>query len=128
MSWAEELASHLLTGFAFCVAAFLFDVGRSGRHLGAASLCEVVPPAGASAHALALLLLTLGHKFSVQPPTGAVRVTAQTLVLCVNGLCFRPGPALLSVCAYVGLGMAVSAGVGMCCAAYGPEMNTKSVG
>ena len=60
----------------------------------------------------------------MQPHRGAVHITGQTLVLCVNGLCFRPAISAAALCLYIALGISHTAAL----SALGPQLNVKTVG
>ena len=120
----ERWISHLSSAFALLIAGFLLDIALSGRSLSEAAPCEVLE-AGGTALALALGLLTLSHKLSVQPQAlGAVRITGQTLALCVNGFCFRPAISAAALCLYIALGISRMPTL----AALGPELSDKTAG
>ena len=121
----EKWLSHLLNVFALLVAALMLDIVLSGRDLSQANhLCEVVTSRSVSALALALSMLTLSHKLSMQPRQGTVPITGQTCVLCINALCFPPAIAVGALCLYVALGVSSRAGL----APLGPQVNEKSSG
>ena len=113
MSQAELAATHLVNAFALLVVAFLIEFALWSRHGGrlreaydedTLPICQIVTADGLVAGTFLFTLLTASHSVRMQPATGAVAVTAQTLVLCIGGLTL-PAVAMYATTAYVGIGV-----------------------
>ena len=112
------------------MCAMLADIVSSSSQQSA--ICILTQQISCAKVAVALMLLSFSIRVSFRAPgAGVVPVTAQTLVLCVNGFLFHPTVSLTATCLYVAVGSAA-----VCLPTetkdrlmpFGPVVNTASAG
>ena len=91
--------------------------------------CAVLAPTSFTAIAAAFLLLTFGHRLSFRAPgIGGVPITAQTFVICFNGLIFSPLVSLTACGLYVACGVGAVMLPQYFANGLGPSVNANTAG
>lgn len=123
-------ANEAVNSLGILMCAMLADIVSSSSQQSA--ICILTQQISCAKVAVALMLLSFSIRVSFRAPgAGVVPVTAQTLVLCVNGFLFHPTVSLTATCLYVAVGSAA-----VCLPTetkdrlmpFGPVVNTASAG
>eukprot|EP00927_Polykrikos_kofoidii_P026745 TRINITY_DN23768_c0_g1_i1.p1 TRINITY_DN23768_c0_g1~~TRINITY_DN23768_c0_g1_i1.p1 ORF type:complete len:230 (-),score=14.30 TRINITY_DN23768_c0_g1_i1:114-803(-) len=100
-------ANEAVKSLGILMCAMIADIVSSSSQQSA--ICILTQQMSCAKVAVALILLSFSRRVSFRAPgAGAVPVTAQTLVLCVNGFLFHPRVSLAATCLYVWVGIAAA--------------------